>query len=331
MQEGQHDVHSGKHTGTPILSEQSSGMTIEKLRTLDQEIVSLEHSGMSPHQRYVRVAELINRLSGVIDEAEQQGMLKSEIFDKISMARQVFGQSPYVRRMQQWPRGYQGDFETVEMIYQGVPGRKLDSVSDCVDYYAQTLPVSQQHRNKLMVQQNLAMSCLRHDQNILSIGCGGAIDIFNALEFFPDYSGSICFVDMDEEAIALARQRTSAFNCSYSTRNIIRGIGAVPHDNFDLILCGGLFDYINDKVSNSLLRQMSRKLTAQGKLFLTNIAIGNPFRIQMEYLGDWVLIERSEAEIENLIKSALGENTRVLCQRDSTGLAILTTSEIIRN
>jgi extracellular factor (EF) 3-hydroxypalmitic acid methyl ester biosynthesis protein len=36
----------------------------------------------------------------------------------------------------------------------------------------------------------------------------------------------------------------------------------------------------------------------------TNIARGNPFRVSIEYLGDWRLIERSEQDIVRLCHAA---------------------------
>ena len=88
-------------------------------------------------------------------------------------------------------------------------------------------------------------------------------------------------------------------------------------------MCGGLFDYLEERVAGMLLRQLKKKLAPDGMIFLTNIAKGNPFRIQMEYMCDWELIERSEAEIEMLAQKYIGKSFTVTSTRDSTGLAIL--------
>jgi SAM-dependent methyltransferase len=300
-------------------------VALDDVASIDSEISALSGERLNGVLLYSRVASLITGLSSVISKAENCGVDKDTIKNAITKSRRVFSQSPYVNRMQTWPRGYQGDFETVEMISAGVENIELKSVGDCVEYYAQTLPISQQHRNKLSFQQALAMNCLRNNQNIMSIGCGGAIDICKALEFFPDYAGSITFIDMDEEAIELVRKRTAGFDCKYITKNIVRGLGAGQSNSFHLVLCGGLFDYLDDKVADLVLRQIKKKLVPDGRLFLTNIAKGNPFRVQMEYLGDWVLIERSEEELEQLIRKSFGESSLVDFERDYTGLAILAT------
>ena len=314
--------------GYRLSENETSNSIVAELSRLNSEVYALQDSNSNNQALYALVCELINRLSRTIAEAEQAGISKSSILEAIKDARMVFGRSQYVGRMQEWPRGYQGDFETVEMIYQGAPDRALNTVANCVEYYAQMLPISQQHRNKLTTQQQLAMEAMRCDKNILSIGCGGAIDISNALEFFPDYSGRICFVDMDKDAMALTQHRTSKFDCTYSTRNVVRGINNEQDNSFSLVLCGGLFDYLDERTSTLLLKQIDKKLTRPGKLFLTNIALGNPFRIQMEYLGDWTLIERTEQEVEDLINIGFQSQPGITCQRDATGLAILATAVV---
>ncbi len=303
----------------------SESYLLKEMATIEKEICSLSTEEIHGAQLYSKVSSLISKLSTAISEAETWGFERDEIKKAISESRKVFSESPYVNRMQTWPRGYQGDFETVEMIHNGVGDIELSTVGDCIEYYAQTLPISQQHRNKLSFQQSLAMKCLRKNQNIMSIGCGGAIDICNAVEFFPAYSGTITFIDMDEGAIALVKERTAGFDCVYITKNIVRGLGGEQIRNYHLVLCGGLFDYLDDKVASLVLRQIKQRLTPDGKLFFTNIARGNPFRIQMEYLGDWILIERTEEDLEKMIIKSFGATPEIAFQRDFTGLAILAT------
>ena len=303
----------------------SESSLLNEMATIESELCSLSSNEINGAQLYSMVTSLISNLSTVISEAENHGFDRDRIKGTISESRKVFSESPYVSRMQTWPRGYQGDFETVEMIHAGVGDIDLNTVGDCVEYYAQTLPISQQHRNKLSFQQSMAMNCLRKNQNIMSIGCGGAIDICKALEFFPEYTGTLTFIDMDKDAISLVKERTVGFDCTYITKNIVRGLGGEQFKNYHLVLCGGLFDYLDDKVAGLVLRQIKQRLTPDGKLFFTNIAKGNPFRIQMEYLGDWVLIERTEEDLENMINKSFGGKPEIDFQRDFTGLAILAT------
>jgi hypothetical protein len=44
------------------------------------------------------------------------GVPPGRILQLVARAREVHARSPFVRRLQSWPRGYPGDFETVEYL-----------------------------------------------------------------------------------------------------------------------------------------------------------------------------------------------------------------------
>lgn len=296
------------------------------IKAIDSTFLELREDVSTGHSLYMKVVVAINELSRSIETAEKLGVDKDTIKSWIGNARSTLSLSPYIKRIQTWPRGYQGDFETVEMMNSGVTSCNLPNLSSCLEYYAQNLPITQQHRNKLVHQERLALGAISKGHNILSVGCGGAIDIANALTNYPGYSGDITFMDMDEDAIKLVEKRTKSYDFNYSTKNIIRGVGKEKNDHYNLILCGGIFDYFDEKVGGLLIKQLEKKLADNGILFITNIAEGNPFRIQMEYLCDWELIERTEQSLAKLIQSSTSNNYRIIQEREATGLAILTTA-----
>lgn len=74
---------------------------------------------------------------------------------------------------------------------------------------------------------------------------------------------------------------------------------------YDLILAGGLFDYLPDRAARFVAGQAINKLCKPGSLFyFANIGKGNPYRYWAEYLSDWVLIERDEPGIRRLLNGA---------------------------
>lgn len=300
--------------------------TLQEISALDDQIVGLfTDKTDSGHSLYCSFAELINRLSIVIESAEKKGINKDVVKSAIKRSREIFSLSPYVRRIQNWPEGYQGDFETVEHIQTGIADCGLDDLPSCIEYYAQMLPVTQQHRNKLVHQERLARLAVLNNKNILSVGCGGAFDLAMALEGITEYTGTISCIDTNQDALDLVLQRTSGYNINVLNKNILRGVSQEKNDFYHLILCGGLFDYLENRVAGMFLRQLQKKLTIDGEIFLTNIAIGNPFRIQMEYMCDWVLIERAESDIETLVHENITSPMAVSSKRDHSGLAILST------
>ena len=98
-------------------------------------------------------------------------------------------------------------------------------------------------------------------------------------------------------------------------------------ERFDLILAGGLFDYLDDRTATFLVRMSTGSLLRRGgTMFFTNIAAGNPYRTWMDYVASWRLIHRSEDDIRALVSdTAAGDHTAATLRRDVSGLAILAT------
>ena len=88
-------------------------------------------------------------------------------------------------------------------------------------------------------------------------------------------------------------------------------------------LAGGLFDYLSDRFIVRTLAECWHDLLAPGgRILFTNIGRGNPFRVWLEYLANWRLIERSEADIVALCRAADIPAEPALV-RDATGLSIV--------
>jgi extracellular factor (EF) 3-hydroxypalmitic acid methyl ester biosynthesis protein len=90
-----------------------------------------------------------------------------------------------------------------------------------------------------------------------------------------------------------------------------------------LIVAGGLFDCLPDHViGRTLAIAVDNLLAPGGRIVFTNLAKGNPFRVWLEYIADWPLLERSEADLEQLAGD-VGLSSLMTLRRDATSLAIL--------
>jgi hypothetical protein len=92
---------------------------------------------------------------------------------------------------------------------------------------------------------------------------------------------------------------------------------------FDLVVAGGLFDYLPDAWAVSTLTLVRELLAPGGRVLFSNIARGNPFRPWIEYLADWHLIERNESDARRLLAGAGFAAERLRVSRDATGLALI--------
>jgi extracellular factor (EF) 3-hydroxypalmitic acid methyl ester biosynthesis protein len=63
--------------------------------------------------------------------------------------------------------------------------------------------------------------------------------------------------------------------------------------NFDLIYCGGLFDYLSDQMCRQLVSLFYEWIAPGGLVLVANMNDQQrPFRYMVEYLLDWHLIYR---------------------------------------
>jgi SAM-dependent methyltransferase len=277
--------------------------------------------------KFHRVVAAIHDICDALFDAELSGVAPAQLRDTVAPARQIHGQSPFIRRLQEWPRGYPGDFETIERLWQADNLAEPGSIAHAFETYALSSSIAQQHRNKVAMQTAAIRDAMAGGRRcrLLSIGCGSCPDLRSTLNDVTDRSE---FVLCDSDADALSYSRAwlhpIADRCHFVHGMVPRVLRRVNgHKPYDLILAGGLFDYLSDRFIVRTLEESWHQLLAPGgRMLFTNIARGNPFRVWLEYLANWRLIERSEEEILGLCEAA-GIPNEPLLIRDATGLAIV--------
>ena len=245
-----------------------------------------------------------------------------DVQDVLKPAAELQALSPFVRRLREWPRGYPGDFETIELLVKGAAVPAKPDPGAWIDWYALNTAIGQQHRNKIWWQY-LKM-CAITPGRILSVGCGGGADFNIAPHRFT--ASEIVLLDLDQEALQLAQDRLRRY-CDVRTicGDVRRGIRKAQDDGpFDIVVCGGLFDYLDDRTIVFLLKELrERAVRASTSVLFTNIATENPFRVWMETIADWRLIHRSEADIRRIVDAGGFRPPSLNIRRDGTGLAHL--------
>jgi len=124
-------------------------------------------------------AAAMHRFSTAILMCERAGSTRATLMPQLEQLRALHARSPFVARLQAWPRGYAGDFETVEYICdarnQSTPGTVPWAIEEC----ALQSPVAQQHRNKVGLQARAILSTVVANPRgrVASIGCGGCRDL----------------------------------------------------------------------------------------------------------------------------------------------------------
>jgi len=270
----------------------------------------------------------MHQFCATIDDCYSVGNSREEILSVLRSAADVYARSPFVSRLQNWPRGYPGDFESIEYIVDQINKAPPHTVEYFIEQYSLGSPISQQHRNKVAHQASLIRKYARKAAiKILIVACGSAPDVRSCM---PEIAASDCRLvlnDMDADALSYIQEKLSPIldRLVFIKGNVLTNINKLaPFGPFDLILCGGLFDYLTDNQINFLLHKADERLLAPGGvLFFSNIGTGNPYRTMIEHFGAWRLIERDKDDLCRLVSTLVASGSEFAVTRDGTGLAYL--------
>lgn len=296
-----------------------------RIHSLIQDLFDLNESilYMSDQEAIQSLQQNIQGMMQCIITMEQKGISREEIKSIVSPARELYARSPFAKRLQDWPRGYAGDYETIEYICYNQNQVPDHSLAYYIEHLSLHSPIAQQHRNKVKAQAKLILDTIRTkpDARILIIGCGGAFDLRLIQTAIKHTDVYFVLNDMDPNAIAYADSKLIHLKGKYQfvEGNIIRRLQEIKSQGpYDLILLGGVLDYFPEKLMVYTLSHLHPMLSSAGKIFFTNIATGNPYRPWIEYLADWHLIERSKAELLYICSKAGLQNIEMI--KDETGL-----------
>jgi SAM-dependent methyltransferase len=325
------NVAAARHRAAAISD--SNETSLSDLAAIVDEVVHLGSLPQIPASEGPHLAiSLTHRLIVTIVRLEQAGCPRETLRASVQRARAVHAESPFVRRLQEWPRGYAGDFETVEYLLQQRNRAPVGRFCHFIEQYALGSPIAQQHRNKVDLQARELLAAVGNPKacgvpRILLLAAGGSPDLRQVERTVADYPFAVTLLDQDKEALAFSAANLPLIrnHLTLVCENVIRGLArAAGHGPFDLVLAGGLFDYLPDRVATSLLRQLrSRLLRSGGQLLFTNISRENPYQRWIEYMADWFLIHRSADDLVALCVAAGFADGAVAIETDRTGLALI--------
>jgi extracellular factor (EF) 3-hydroxypalmitic acid methyl ester biosynthesis protein len=245
---------------------------------------------------------------------------------------------PWMHRALHKPLGYPGDFEVMKYVYEAnFEGPTLFAKSLSMAFL-ETAAAQAVRSRKDMIKKQLAARIGAHSSSeplrILSVASGPAQEIYELLSERTSLAGplEIVLFDQDKGALSYAFSRLKRLVDSKwngvvqivylydSIKRLLRDQNIFAKlDRSDVIICCGLFDYLQMPTAVSLCRKFYDCLNEGGSAYVGNMVPTNPGRWFMELHLDWYLIYRTHAEITAFATRA-APNAQVNILEEETGV-----------
>lgn len=229
--------------------------------------------------------------------------------------------SPFVHRTFTKPLGYAGDYEMVNMIFND-PNQGPNTYFKLVNNLFLMEGPAVAHRNRIKILINALKDLVDKSYKegkkirILNLGCGPAREIqhligcinmderieFTLMDFSEptlDYTQRTLRKEMKEKG-----SNPKINFIKQSVDQILRQSARLQKEEggkYDYIYCAGLFDYFSDKACQRVMKLFYHLIKPGCEIMATNVHSSNPAQAVMEYIAEWHLVCRSEADMERLV------------------------------
>ena len=251
--------------------------------------------------------------------------------------------SPFIHRAFYKPLGYAGDYEMVNMMFRN-PFEGESLFAKMINAYALQLPPVIGHRNRIyylsekLEKESLRVMVQHRDARVFNLGCGPAQEIQHFLteDELANYT-HFTLADFNRETLEYTgcilgnlkkqhKRRGQIQMVERSVYQLLKEAGRIGDgeyarcDQYDLIYCAGLFDYLLDPVCRQLMEVFYAMLLPGGLLIATNVD-NHPARNQTEFFLDWHLIHRSTDKMR-LLAPQKAARDNISIKRDPSGVNV---------
>ncbi|MCL4201366.1 MAG: class I SAM-dependent methyltransferase [Pirellulaceae bacterium] len=221
------------------------------------------------------------------------------------------------RRARTKPRGYAGDFEMLAQISANrVCDHPLGAAFDRF-FQAQAAPQAVRNRTTLVAEAIAGFVQRRAagPVHIVSVGSGPALDLQAACQrLTPPHRQRLqmTLLDLDPAALDYAGSQLAPLVAANQIRLVRENLFRLAQsarsreflDGADVIVCSGLFDYLDAAAAAAMLSRFWQALCPGGEAWVFNFAPYNPSRAYMEWIGNWYLIYRTDQQMADLAAQA---------------------------
>jgi hypothetical protein len=221
---------------------------------------------------------------------------------------------PYIRQSEfgkyilDRPRGYVGDFVSQEMIWNartnGIDSklRGESEIGKVLNLLTMEMDNPKANEERIYILRDIIK---QSGENIASIGCGCAIELWN---IDSNNLKDIFLLDFDEGAINRSKEKIvlgSDTQIKFHQDNVLKFILRQDDNTIgkrNLVYVFGLCDYFSLKHTKRIVEGLWKFVESDGLLVITNAIPENRTRFWMEYGGNWFLDYKSENEMYSLVE-----------------------------
>ena len=240
-----------------------------------------------------RLSELHDAASkvGTLEEARAQVRAHS-VFDRCH-------NDPYTKRAFSKPRGYAGDAVMLDYVYAGIAPPETEHTGQGIFQCTTRGPMglSVLYRRSLLSAYINDVIARNPEARILSVASGHCRELEGTRALAEGFKGEVVAFDQDPESCA---EVASAYPAG--VRPVVGSVkaligGKVELGQFDLIYSAGLYDYLPAPAAALLTNTLKGALKPKGRLLIGNFARGSYGRGYLDWVMDWHLLYRDEAEL----------------------------------
>lgn len=242
---------------------------------------------------------------------------------RIHPMKRILELDPLTHRCFTWPKGYQGDAETIDYIYyperfivEGL-GREILNVT-----IERNAPSAVRSR-KEFAKQYLTEKIKQGVNNFVSLG-GGYLREWSELKNL-DRTIKVASLDSDLESLNVAQK--SITHCSFEPIGVHVGSlinGRHFPKNVECIYSLGLFDYLSDAIAKKLIRISIESLAPGGELLLANFSPNTADVGYIEAYMNWFLIYRDIDSLQGLAEATINNQVdQISCWEDESNIVYL--------
>lgn len=283
------------------------------------------------------LSEAISEMSSACEEFEKSNRAGAQLVKELQKkvrreTDRFFLQSRFMRHARTWPRGYPGDFEILEDIYDNVS--KSDGIGDCLDRYFLSTILARAVQGRKETMRGILKSELevRSGLKVLNVACGSCREIVELAQEVRSSGARMICIDADAAAVEYSKERLAGVGLGQDIVDVKRynALKMVSHDRNlsefgmqDIIYSIGLFDYLRDDLLIAIISSLYRLVNPGGKL-IAAFKDSRRYKTQeYHWLVDWSsFLQRTEDEQRSLVARAGIPMAMVSTLREASGVVL---------